>query len=87
VLPTAPIDASAVAESSPCERYHALRAKADACTALSDEARQDLQQWETDMLAAVSESGMDDSTPVDEDRQCEEAANHILEVAKQLCDL
>ena len=87
VVAPAPIDAAAVADPSPCERYQALRAKADACAALSEEARQDLQQWETDMRASVSESGMDGSTPVDEDRLCEEAADHILEVAKQPCDL
>ena len=74
-------------EPSQCARYHELRRKADACTVLSEEVRQDLQQWETDMMASVSESGMDNSTPVDEERLCEEAADHILKVAKQPCSL
>lgn len=81
-----PADASVDAES-PCARYEALKAKADACTALSDEARQDLQQWDTDMGASISESGMEGSTPVDEDRLCDEAADHVLAVAKQPCGL
>jgi hypothetical protein len=86
VAVAAPADASVDAES-PCARYYALKAKADACTSLSDDARQDLQQWDTDLGASISESGMEGSTPVDEERLCDEAAEHVLEVAKQPCGL
>ena len=74
-------------EVTECQRYHALRGKTADCEALSDEVRRDLEQWDTDMLASVSESGMDGSTPVDEERLCEEAADHIVKVATQPCGL
>ena len=76
-----------VEEPSPCKRYHELFSKAEACTALSEDQHRDLQQWETDMEASVSESGMDGSSPVDEEKLCEEAADHIIKVAKQPCGL
>jgi hypothetical protein len=81
-----PTDAAPATESS-CGRYAELMAAVESCTALSEEARQDLVQWQTDTLAAISESGMDDSTPVDEEALCDEAAQHVLAVAKQTCGL
>jgi len=39
------------------------------------------------MDASISESGMEGSTPVDEDRLCEEEADYIVKVAKQRCGL
>jgi hypothetical protein len=74
-------------EPSQCVRYGELSGKAAKCTALSEEARQDLERWDIDMLARVSESGMDGSSPVDEEALCEKAADHIIKVAKEPCGL
>ena len=89
--PSAPATAPPVEEASDtessCGRYATLMAIVESCTALSDAARQDLVQWQTDTLAAISESGMEGSTPVDEEAMCEEAVEHVIEVAKQPCGL
>jgi hypothetical protein len=74
-------------EITACARYYAIEKQIDACTALTDEVRQDLQQRRTDMGAAISESGMDDSTPVDEEAMCEEESEYVLRVAGAPCKL
>jgi hypothetical protein len=64
-------------EQSACARYHELLAKIHACTTISDEDRQYIQQIETDTGAAISESGMDDSPPIDEEKLCEDNIPYI----------
>ncbi len=83
----APSHDAAIAAESSCDRYATLMAAVESCAALSDATRQDLVQWQTDTLAARSESGMDGSTPVDEEALCDEAVEHVLAVAKQPCGL
>jgi hypothetical protein len=74
-------------EITACERHHALETRARECTALSDEIEQQIEQRAIDMLATISESGMDDSTPVDREALCEEEIEYLLRVAGTPCAL
>ena len=67
-------------EVTACERYRSLMDQATACTQLSDEIRQSITQRENDMLASISESGMDDSTPVDHEALCDDEVTYLLRV-------
>ncbi|GEM_PF-3961394 len=68
------------AEVTACERYRSLLDQASACTQLSDEIRQSITQRGIDMEASVSESGMDDSTPVDPEALCEDEVAYLVRV-------
>lgn len=72
--PPEPIEAP---EKSACARYQELLAKIQACTTLSDEDRQYVQQIDIDMQASISESGMEGSTPVDAESMCEDNIPYI----------
>ncbi len=65
------------AKPSACSRYQALVTKISACTAISDADRRHVETIDTDMMAKVSESGMDDSSPVDEEALCESAIPYV----------
>lgn len=84
--PAAP-PADTAPELTACQRYEELGAKVDACQGLSDEIKQGIAQRRTDTMASISESGMDDSTPVDPEALCEQDAAYLLRVAKQPCGL
>ena len=82
-----PVEHDAAPEMSACERHHALEARAHECAALSDEIKQTIDQRGVDMLASISESGMDGSTPVDAEALCEEEIEYLMKVAGAACDL
>lgn len=73
-------------EPTACERYAAVSDAVDACTALTDEQRQNIEQVRTDDLAARSENGLDGSE-VDPEALCEASLEHALRVAKVACKL
>ena len=64
-------------EKSACARYQELLEKIEACTTISDENRQHIQQIDVDMRASVSESGMDGSSPVDPEALCEDNIPYV----------
>jgi hypothetical protein len=81
--PTEPIDAP---EPTVCDRYAAVSKAIDACTALTEEQRQQIEQVRIDDMAAISEDGLD-GTEVDRDALCESSLAFALKVAQVPCRL
>jgi hypothetical protein len=72
------------APNKPCDLYEALYKKATACTALSKEVRDILEQRHSDHVASIAENGLDGSH-YDADEGCTSETAELQRVAAKPC--